>query len=438
MDPNIITKYAHNMPDQKKYTELFRSDVGAKSPVIITLDDIKKELKYQEGSNVVTANLHRGQRKLFLSELEFLTNWFLENPDSKEYVVYAGAAPGNKTHYLSRLFPAAKFILIDPAPFNLFIGQKNISHRNIKHPDIVHIQIGSGGDIKRRPYNGNFHTVASPLEAYKYVVSQSNYKIFIIEDYMTEELAAAFAPLDSLFISDVRSKSGDTEDMPFEVDVCWNLAMQFIWITRFKSKRFMIKFRQPFYSNQSIDIFLAAAGKEPYITDFRRAQQLGIDFIENFQNKKFIYFKGEFFIQCFAPYKSTETRLVGTSSGGIISYDFNEYESKLCYFNNINRTLMMHENKYADKSLGFDYCNDCAKEAYLWERYLRLRNIDPNTSVKKFVRHLSQIAKSLYDQNIPHGHLFSTIDNDYLIQVYEKYIAEYNRRKQNQFKVNKY
>ena len=430
MDPAIITKYAHNMQDQKKYSEAFHSDVGARSPVIITLEDIKKELTYVEGSNVVTANLHRGQRKLFLSELEFLTNWFLENPTTQEYVIYVGAAPGNKTHYLSRLFPVAKFILVDPAPFNLFIGKKNISHRNIKHPDIVHIQIGSGGDIKRRPYNGNFHSVASPSEAYKYISSQSNYKIFIIEDYMTNELSTALSPLNSLFISDIRTKSGDTVDMPFEVDVCWNLAQQYIWITLLKSKWFIIKFRQPFYSNQSIDTFLAAAGKEPYITDFRNAQKLGIDFIDNFKNKKFIYFKGTFFIQCFPPYKSTETRLVGSSSGGIKSYDFNEYESKLCYYNNINRTLMIHENKYADKSLGFDHCNDCAKEAYLWERYSRLNNLDPDVYVKKFVSHLSQVAKSLYDQNIPHGYLFSSIDNQYLIQIYEKYMKEYNRRKQ--------
>jgi hypothetical protein len=58
---------------------------------------------------------HWGQRKLLLSEIEFLTLSLPANHDAT--VIYAGAAPGTHMGILCELFPDAKFILIDPAPF---------------------------------------------------------------------------------------------------------------------------------------------------------------------------------------------------------------------------------------------------------------------------------------------------------------------------------
>eukprot|EP00961_Rhodomonas_salina_P297283 3937093-Rhodomonas_salina.2 len=58
--------------------------------------------------------VHWGQRKLFLSELEFLT----AHGVPWATVVYAGAAPGAHTRYLVELFPELKFVLVDPAPFS--------------------------------------------------------------------------------------------------------------------------------------------------------------------------------------------------------------------------------------------------------------------------------------------------------------------------------
>jgi cap2 methyltransferase len=58
--------------------------------------------------------MHWGQRKLLLSEIEFLTKYGV----SGATVVYAGAAPGTHTRYLIELFPELKFVLVDPAPFS--------------------------------------------------------------------------------------------------------------------------------------------------------------------------------------------------------------------------------------------------------------------------------------------------------------------------------
>jgi len=58
---------------------------------------------------------HWGQRKLLLSEIEFLSEF--SRPGY--LIVYAGAAPGRHIPYLSRLFPDVKFALYDPLDFKI-------------------------------------------------------------------------------------------------------------------------------------------------------------------------------------------------------------------------------------------------------------------------------------------------------------------------------
>ncbi len=63
-----------------------------------------------------TSVLHRGQRKLLMSEIGALVRL----DASKKYTaVYAGAAPGIHTPLLSDLFPNLHFHLYDPAPFKI-------------------------------------------------------------------------------------------------------------------------------------------------------------------------------------------------------------------------------------------------------------------------------------------------------------------------------
>ena len=59
---------------------------------------------------------HWGQRKLLLTEIEFLTNYTTNN---KYLVVYAGAAPGAHINFLSKLFPQIDFHLFDTNEFSV-------------------------------------------------------------------------------------------------------------------------------------------------------------------------------------------------------------------------------------------------------------------------------------------------------------------------------
>lgn len=67
-------------------------------------------------------NLHRGQRKLFISELLGLTH-FLPRADAEVAVVYAGAARGDHLVFLADLFPGATFHLYDPNPFDARLSE---------------------------------------------------------------------------------------------------------------------------------------------------------------------------------------------------------------------------------------------------------------------------------------------------------------------------
>lgn len=57
---------------------------------------------------------HFGQRKLLISELEFLNIY----GHLSKNIIYAGAAPGTHIIILSKFFPTHNFVLYDPSPFN--------------------------------------------------------------------------------------------------------------------------------------------------------------------------------------------------------------------------------------------------------------------------------------------------------------------------------
>ena len=77
------------------------------------LTDTSPRLPYRRRRGEMKSLVHWGQRKLILSEIEFLTN----HSNGRATCVYVGAAPGNHINYLSQLFPEVYFICIDPKEF---------------------------------------------------------------------------------------------------------------------------------------------------------------------------------------------------------------------------------------------------------------------------------------------------------------------------------
>lgn len=84
---------------------------------------IFKKQKYEK-SNRLTSNVHNGQQKLLISELEFFTKH--TSPNKQYVVIYAGAAPGVHINTLQKLFPNIIFDLWDPSKFYAKLNKKII------------------------------------------------------------------------------------------------------------------------------------------------------------------------------------------------------------------------------------------------------------------------------------------------------------------------
>ena len=69
------------------------------------------------------------------------------------------------------------------------------------------------------------------------------------------------------------------------------------------------------------------------------------------------YYKGEIYIQPYAPASSTETRLVLKKELEKEKYNINEYQGKFVYFNRIIRPAYHKQTIKQNKE--FDHCYDC-------------------------------------------------------------------------------
>ncbi|RNA27762.1 hypothetical protein BpHYR1_053876 [Brachionus plicatilis] len=153
-------------------------------------------------------SVHFGQRKLFLSEVEFLTNCCFEIPKEKMFkkiiLIYAGAAPGLHLEFLSQMFPFIKFVLIDPAKMAF-----------------------------------------EPTD-----------KIRINQEYFTHEMALdlreEFNSDIILFISDIRrfGPGAKLTDAEIENEILEDMQNQMDWYHILKPFRSLFKFRLPYVENR--------------------------------------------------------------------------------------------------------------------------------------------------------------------------------------------
>ena len=220
---------------------------GRVMPPAIKVDDIPSELAYERRSLTITPNLHIGQRKLYLSELEFMLLYYekvkaglvMDDADASTIIVYAGSAPGHHIYFMQELFPNTKWILIDPAPHELYLDITSRSHRNYTHEHIIHLKTGNV------PYNGTSVkielTIANSQSICDFIRS-TEYKIYIIEDYMSIDYATIFRGLKCLFISDIRSTDPFRDDQhKNESQIQEDMVLQQRWHTILNSRRSMLK-----------------------------------------------------------------------------------------------------------------------------------------------------------------------------------------------------
>ena len=370
-------------------TELIKSLQTPPTKACLTFSDIPGRLPYQQGTQIVKTSAHIGQRKLFISELRFLTEF--ASLTTETIVVYAGAAPGTHIPYLSYLFPSCKFLLIDPSQFNVLGG--------ILKPD------------------------EEVNEAFLLRMKNNLGKIWLLKALFTDQLAEEIQKIFPvhLFISDIRTNE-DKDSEPDTKDIIVNMAQQLIWAIILKPQMAMFKFRYPFYS-EDINTFIQLARSEKYYPIFQKAKTLtNIDFIQDTIDKKLHYFDGIVHIQAWARLTSTESRLI-TDCKKIVDWGIAEnYDNAFFYYNSIARCYKTHINENIDRTIGFDLCNDCSIENEAWKQYItrtnsrfsleNLARVAEPGSVQDFVKTLSGTTHNLFVGL--HGHFYSTNPHDIL------------------------
>jgi hypothetical protein len=94
------------------------------NPSFTAIIDLKNDPKEKYDSSYrQTTNIHLGQRKLMLSEIQAL-NKFYQKYNTAPHILYIGAAPGIHLLTLSEMFPDVKFTLYDGAKFDRRLHNK--------------------------------------------------------------------------------------------------------------------------------------------------------------------------------------------------------------------------------------------------------------------------------------------------------------------------
>ena len=286
---------------------------------------------------------HWGQRKLFYSEIEFLTIVAKHYELSKCVIVYTGSANGIHINILCEMFPMIHWILYDPNKFLI----------DAKHYDKIEIHTGDDGFFTDDKVSD---VLKNPLVKGKHI----------------------------LFISDIRLTTEDDA-------VVRDMVIQQRWLINMGAVYYMLKYRLPFHYNKTFDYDISDIKDKIMI---KNSVNQEIDKVG-----KVLYLAGTVFTQIYPPQFSTETRLIGHSKNGIYLmkyYDSQTHEETLLHFNVKDRNKDFTYGKSGGMKNHLAQFNDGYEnvtEYYLIKRYLK--TMKRKFSFKDIIRYLYFIHNSL-------------------------------------------
>lgn len=236
------------------------------------LKESDPETEYRRRKDEDKYSVHFGQRKLCLTVLQFLALYYKpENPCRK--ILYIGAAQGNNIQIIVDLFPDLEFHLYDPAPFKI----------------------------------------------------KSSTRVFLYNQYFTDEDALKWSKIPCYFISDIRTadytKAKDLDEN--EEQIQKDMMDQMRWYNIIKPIKAHLKFRLPY-----------TGGNRPLFVD---------------------YLDGILFKQVFAPETSTETRLVPHGPNIMKKWDCLKYQSQMFHHNSVIRETVKYLNPLDNSKEPIDY-----------------------------------------------------------------------------------
>ena len=258
-------------------------------------------------------NCHHGQRKLFLAEAQVIFQ-AIKALGPKIRIVYAGAAPGHHTIHLFSLFPEIELHLYDPAPFDSELAKDS--------------------------------------------------RVFLYNEFFTDDVAKKWADKCNVFICDVRVPSENLEEN--EQQITDDMNMQMKWTQIINADFTSLKFRPPYINNDS----------------------------DREKHANYSYIGGEVYWGIYPPVQSTEGRLIATKkdiSSGPLPFNAEHYQDACCQHN--IRRIWQTCKPFAGASNvpGFDRCVDCAMEAEQW-RIMIEHGCAPFKSIAECMNWLTEIC----------------------------------------------
>lgn len=286
------------------------------APQIPYNSKVAKELK--------SLNVHQGQRKLLMSEIQLLTHYYSKKT-VHPWLVYVGAAHGTHLMFLHKLFPWVRFSLWDGAQFDTRLKDIKFEdgspvfeiHREFftdKTCDMILSRLKAQKDTKSG--GGGGKSLAPPL----------------------------------IFVSDIRSSESNHE--AFEAKVMVDMISQERWVTKLEPELSLLKFRLPFT--------LKEGDKVPYLN-------------------------GKLFYGIWPPQESAEARLLVKKSDIAkpkVDVDYVTYERVMFHHNSVTRRICFDldkapASKFAElllpapgkPELGYCRCYDCLSEISVYKNY---------------------------------------------------------------------
>lgn len=288
--------------------------------------DIPDKFNYNEDARDFQTRCHWGQKKLLLTEIQFLTQVCKKVKSLSEYtIVYIGSADGRHFPIVYNMFPGLVWLLYDPNKFSKGV---------MNHPDI-------------------------------------NKSIFVYNMFFTDETISHVKSHSKsrkiLFISDIRV-------MPSEEAVMVDMINQAKWSMALGADFMMFKFRLPYTTKENPVI-------PKTIKDLRIDSKLVANPNIIAQKDEMLYLKGDMFLQVYPPIHSTEVRLhVEKSRDGkyeLATYNYKDIEEKMFYYNTymrgVNDVDDAKNNIYDLEYIpGYDTSLECLMEYNIINDYLRV------------------------------------------------------------------
>ena len=286
------------------------------------------QLLYRRRRGEIKSLIHWGQRKLLISEIEFLNKY-----SKKGFLcLYVGAAPGIHISYLSQLFPTISFVLIDPAKFQC----------------------------------------------------EETKQIQIRNEYMTDEIAREYQNQNLLFISDIRS--ADWKLLGNDVldnEIIQDMNNQMKWHDIMSPIASMMKFRLPWKEGITNylqgDIYFPIWG--PQTTTESRLIVTGHerkDWDHRVYWEQMFYFNNVLRCSAYHHMIPIEYRIGKILIPTVLSREKNhenedDDEEEI---HHINKEEEKNHSNCQKMSCCIDYCYDCSAEIIILREYLlnRLQN----------------------------------------------------------------